>query len=439
MTQRLTPIQVSGLTGVIGVAGGERYTIAIASSPTPPEAPLNLQLSKTGPTSALYGSRMTYTLGLVNSGDTAATNVTIIDTLPSDLEFVSATGDSIYDSVTKNVTLNIGYMPAHSEGSWTVTVEIPTSVPAGTAIENIASVSTTDIESYYSDNSASAKTTVAEPKPANLQLSKTGPMTSAGNGTLMTYTLNIRNSGELTASNITLVDTLPVNVDFVSASNDSVFDPVTRNVIWSIDSVPGFFGSASRTVTVKVPASVANGSVIQNNAMVSTTDLESDYSDNRASWTTTVAYRLPVNLQLSKTGRVNTFNRAQVIYTLNYSNSGGLIASNVTLVDMLPPNFEFVSASDNGTYDPVTRNVTWKIGVVTRGIFSYGSRTVTVQIPASVPVGTVIENTAVINTTSPESNYSDNSASATFTVTDVSPANLQLSKTGPASADKEHK
>jgi len=393
----------------------------------------NLELSKTAPGSADNGTQMSYTLNFSNLGGAIATNVTIVDTLPLNVELVSASGDYSYDPATRNIMWNLGTVGTYPDesGSMTVTVEIPTSVISGTVIENTASISSTDIESDYSDNSATASTTVTEKPLANLQLVKTAPV-NANNGTRMTYTLNLSNLGGADATGVILVDMLPSDVAFVNASDDGTYDSVTRNVTWNPGSIPAYSNTV-RTMNVSIRSIIPVGKVIINTASASTTYPESDYADNNASAITTVMEKTFVNLILSKTGRINASNRSQVIYTLNMSNSGNAPAMNVTLVDTLPLGVVFVNASGRGVFDPITRNVTWIPGRINASVHTF--RTLTVQIPADTPVGTVIENTAVINTSSLESNYSDNSASATITVADVSLANLQVSKTGPVKKD----
>jgi uncharacterized repeat protein (TIGR01451 family) len=397
----------------------------------------NLNLSKVGGGYIGNWHPMGYSLYYQNLGQSEAQNVILVDMLPLDLEFVDASNGGTYDPVNRTVIWNIGTVPANSERYqiW-VTARVPIGVPVGTVVRNNAMISTTDIESDYSDNSANATTTVLPPGPANLHLTKTGPISARG-GTEITYTLNYANWGEATVSNIRIIDALPLNTDFVSASNGGFYDLTNRRVIWDLGSMVGYFTSGSVTVTVRVQAGIPVGTIIQNTATISTSDPETDYSDNSASANTTARATLPANLQLSKTGPINAFNGTQITYVLNASNSGGYTASNATLTDTLPLNVDFVSASNSGIYDPINRTVTWILLRLPN--YGYRSRIITVQIPANVPVGTVIENTAMINinATEIESNYGDNNASAITTV--IRPllgTNLQVSKTGPVKMDR---
>ncbi|MHB8103490.1 MAG: PKD domain-containing protein [Methanosarcina sp.] len=121
------------------------------------------------------------------------------------------------------------------------------------------------------------------------------------------------------------------------------------------------------------------------------------------------------NMYISKNAPVSKDHGSLMTYTLYYNNFGSTEASNVVVQDTLPSNVEFDAASDGGTYDPATRKVTWDVGSVAP--LARGSRTVSVRILDSVPVGTVVQNTASISTTTLETRYDDNSASASTTVT----------------------
>ncbi|HEY9205943.1 MAG TPA: PEF-CTERM sorting domain-containing protein [Candidatus Methanoperedens sp.] len=123
------------------------------------------------------------------------------------------------------------------------------------------------------------------------------------------------------------------------------------------------------------------------------------------------------NMYLSKSAPATKDHGTQMTYTLYYNNFGRYPAYSVILEDTLPATVNFVSASDGGIYNPSNRKVTWAIGTVAAWPSGAGSRTVTVAIPNEVAVGTTIQNTATISTTTFEERYDDNSASASTRVT----------------------
>ena len=126
----------------------------------PQFAGTNLYLSKQAPASKDRGSIMTYTLHYHNFGDTAAQNVMLEDTLPTEVEFVSASDGGNYDSILGTVRWWIGTVAPLGHDYRTVTVRIPQSVPIGTVIQNDVGISTSNLEVRYDDNEAHAQTSV---------------------------------------------------------------------------------------------------------------------------------------------------------------------------------------------------------------------------------------------------------------------------------------
>ena len=127
----------------------------------PQFAGTNLYLSKQAPAGKDRGSTMTYTLHYHNFGDTPAQNVVLEDTLPAEVEFVSASDGGSYNSGTRKVTWNIGSVAPNGHGYETISVRIQQNTQIGTVIQNDASISTSNLEVRYDDNEAHAQTRVA--------------------------------------------------------------------------------------------------------------------------------------------------------------------------------------------------------------------------------------------------------------------------------------
>jgi len=145
----------------------------------------------------------------------------------------------------------------------------------------------------------------------------------------------------------------------------------------------------------------------------------------------------PADVGITKHGSNYVRPGGQVTYSLHYFNLEGGVAYDVVLTDALSPDMTFMSASHDGDYDPATHRVTWNIGTLDG--FSWGEWIrLTVSVPHTVTIGTVLENTATIKTTSQEYSTSDNHDEAFTTVTtgglpvnvDVSPV-LGYSPSGP--------
>ena len=106
------------------------------------------------------GADLTYTLTVANAGPDAANGVEVVDTLPNQLDFVSANASQgTCDSQGKKVTCQLG---ALANGA-TATVTILVRPKRSGQISNTATVSSTDTDSQSANNSDTEVTTVVEP------------------------------------------------------------------------------------------------------------------------------------------------------------------------------------------------------------------------------------------------------------------------------------
>ena len=115
------------------------------------------------------GSAFSYHVAVVNNGPDDAAGVTMTDTLPAGVTFVSATpSQGTCDHASGTVTCDLETILAFE----LATVEIAVTAPAVVGpITNTASVSTTDTDPDPSNNTATVDTTVVAPG-ADLALEK---------------------------------------------------------------------------------------------------------------------------------------------------------------------------------------------------------------------------------------------------------------------------
>ena len=108
----------------------------------------------------MAGQPLVYTLKVVNIGPATSTAVILIDTLPEDVDFVSATPtQGSCNEVAGSVTCNLGNLAVGSVATTTIVV-IPTA--AGTII-NAANVAGLEFDPDVTNNSASITTSVTAP------------------------------------------------------------------------------------------------------------------------------------------------------------------------------------------------------------------------------------------------------------------------------------
>jgi uncharacterized repeat protein (TIGR01451 family) len=85
--------------------------------------------------------RVTYTVSYENTGDTDLTGVTIVDTLPPEVDVDEGTiGAGVYNSTGHTVTWDIGDLAVEASGSVTFSVDMNENAVAGSTIINYATI-----------------------------------------------------------------------------------------------------------------------------------------------------------------------------------------------------------------------------------------------------------------------------------------------------------
>jgi uncharacterized repeat protein (TIGR01451 family) len=109
---------------------------------------------------------------------------------------------------------------------------------------------------------------------------------------------------------------------------------------------------------------------------------------------------------------------AELTYTLQITNNGPSDSTGAVIVDALPPLefISFVSATDDGTYDPDSNTVSWAIGALADNDSTSVSITVLVDI-STLPG--VIENTATVSANENDDDSTNDSAIEETTINDI--------------------
>ena len=345
-----------------------------------------IRVVKTAPATANPGDTIDYAVAYDNHGFGAAENTKIVDTLPERVTFVGASGGGVFNPADHTITWNVGTLGIGNGGTVTATVTLDPVFPAGTTtLTNQADITTdTPGEVDISDNKSSATTDVLA--KVELTIAKAAAPEPVEAGGDLTYTVTWSVGGNAFAPGVAIVDTLPVNVTFVSASNGGVFDPTKNKVTWSLGEVTPV-KSDVYTVNVKVKSPLPNGTQLTNNVTIA--DSIGDSAD--ASAISTVHSDHVLTIEKAATPEPVEAG-ANLTYTVTWGVTGNEPSPNAMVVDTLPPDkVTFVSASGGGVYDPVTRKVTWSLGNVPTP--QSGSFNVVVAVDTPLINGTKLTNT----------------------------------------------
>ena len=424
---KVTPQSLGTITNqanVTSLTGDSNGINNGASQQTTVNASADLSLTKTdAPDPVLVGQLLTYSLTVSNAGPSAATSVTITDTLPSGVTFDSAiASQGTCTESSGTVTCQLGTI----NSGLNATASIKVRPQSQGSITNQASVSSAAIDTNLANNSASASTTVNP--VADLSVTKTDSPDPVLVNQELTYAVGVQNNGPSTATSVTVSDTLPAGVTYVSATpSQGTCSQSAGTVSCSLGAIAN---GSSASVQIKV-VPPTNGS-ITNQATASSSVSDPNSANNTATATTTV--RRSADLSITKSDSPDPVLQGQeVTYTLGVHNAGPSVASDVTVTDTLPSGVTFNSATTS------QGSCSQSAGVVTclLGDMNIGSN-VSVQVKVTPQSAGSITNQASVSSITTDPQAANNNASATTTVDPV--ADLSITKSDspdPVSSGQE--
>jgi large repetitive protein len=421
------------------VADNQPLGCAVASSVTPN----SVNLTKANPTIFAVGAAANYNLVITNNMSTAtAASFTLQDKLPANIQFNSSavvaglTGASCVASgtvaagqlLTCAITTASGIL-AGASGSLNINVT-PQAAAAGVSASNLASVPSNGTGTGVAPTTCTANGTpagcavAAAIAPSVLSLSKANPA-SFQVGVAANYSLTISNNGALpSGASFTLLDQLPPNIQFnsstagagltgasCSASGTVLAGQLLTCTITSAAGIPGG-GNGVLTINVTPQAASANVAGI-NRASVPISGsgvgvTPSTCTANGVPSGCAVAPQIvPTFLSLAKANPSSFQPGVAANYLLTISNGGGVASGTTfTLLDKLPPNFQFNSSAVGSGLTGATCVASGTVAAgqlltctitSAAGIPAGGSASLTINVtPQAAAAGISSSNTATI-------------------------------------------
>ncbi|MBI1742083.1 DUF11 domain-containing protein [Candidatus Acetothermia bacterium] len=404
----------------VSVSGDTNSTNNIASDATTINATPqpDLSISKSHSASFIAGTDGTYTITVTNVGSASTTGtITVTDTLPTGMSFVAGIGSGWTCSAVGQIVTCTNPGPLAPSATSTITLTVGVNV-AG-SLTNIATVAALgDMNS--ANNITSDSTTVNAATHPDLAISKThsGNFTVGINGT---FTLAVTNVGSAsTTGTITLTDTLPTGLGFVSGTGTNWSCGASGQIITCTNSGP-LAPSAVSNLTLTVSVNIAGN--LTNTATISTQD-DTNATNNTATDPVTINATAQPDLSISKSHSGNFTVGVNGTYTLTVTNMGSASTTGtITVTDSLPAGLSFVSGIGSAwTCNAVSKTVT----CTNPGPLA-PSATSTATLTVGVSVSGNLTNIATVASTG-DANATNNTASDLTTVNAALEPDLSLSK-----------
>ncbi len=262
---------------------------------TPGQIDLAVSASDT-PDPVSQGNNITYTQTVTNNGPAAETNATFQVTIPTNTTLVSFTPPANWNCNTIAVggtgtftcTLNGGRTIASGASvNFPMVVKVNPATPSGTIITDSPSVSSTVGDPNSANNTVSITTAVASPTQSDVSIVKTAAPEPVNYGTNLVYSLMVKNGGPAVAQGVTVTDTLPAQVIYVSSSTpQGSCSFATGTVTCALGSLSV---GGSVLVTINVTAnSFSSVSLSSNTASVTSTTSDPNLANNSSTAVSTM-------------------------------------------------------------------------------------------------------------------------------------------------------
>ncbi len=328
----------------------------------------NLGLTKavSNPT-PLTGEDFTYTLQYSCSGTTDdCSNTFITDPLPSEVEFVSVAGSAhtineSYDAATHTVTFNfIGTMLAGTTGEVQIVVRFPNGETAnGTVATNTATI---DAANATAQNSNSVDATAVANDNSHVEKHFEAGTVLDENTAYFIEFCNppfgaASSSGSLTATNITIVDTLPVGTNYIHSSASGVYDAASHTVTWTRDTIKPGDCRYFTVVLVYPSATFSLGQLVTNTASYAYTPIGEFEVNGVTSISSTVNNPI-IEIGTEKSVSQGSFYPgASGRFYLNWWNNSNIALDSFYLEDSIPIGLEITDIGLGAHYYNIPANI----------------------------------------------------------------------------------
>ncbi len=238
----------------------------------------------------VVGGTITYNICFDNNNnDYTVNNISIVDTLPKEVSFITADGDGMfghYDPIAHIYRWSYSSLPPGSPGDClTLVVQVNEDTAPDKTITNYVAIKSDETGPATASVDFVTKPIRYNPlnlskkiMGGNIEYSADGKVGYVGVGNNIIYSICFdNNNNDYTLNNISIVDTLPKEVSFISADGDGMFgqyDPIAHTYRWSYSSLPAGSPGNCLTLAVQVNEDTAPDKIITNFVAIDSDETE---------------------------------------------------------------------------------------------------------------------------------------------------------------------
>ncbi len=254
------------------------------------------------PISVAAGSNVTYTQSVTNNGPAAATGMTFTENTPPNTNFQSMTPPAGWTCGTAPPVGGTGTitctdsstLAVNGIASFALVLQVNTGTPSGTNITDTATATATNIVPSITTNTASATVVVANANSVDMSIVKAATPNPVTEGTPLTYTLTVTNNSTTTsATNVTVTDTLPSVVTYLSTT---ATQGSCSEAGGTVTCLLGTMAN-STTATISILTLPNAAGVVSNTATVSADQTDPILTNNSSTQSETINYPTKITLQ----------------------------------------------------------------------------------------------------------------------------------------------
>jgi uncharacterized repeat protein (TIGR01451 family)/gliding motility-associated-like protein len=401
---------------------------SIGITPNPvSDIELNMVVDNATP---LVGDNVVFTITVSNVGPSNATGIEVTDLLPDGYTYVSDNAAGSY--VSGSGLWTTGNIASGSSATLTITALVNATgdynnIAEVTAADNLDPDSTPANGDLTEDDMD--ETNITPIAVSDLSLTKTVDNATPLVGSDVVFTITVSNAGPSEATGIQITDLLEDGYTYVSDNSGGTYDEVTG--IWN----PGNLTIGS-SASMQITANVNVSGDYSNTAEITAADnLDPDSTPANGIATeddqdSIITDPIPVSdMELNMVvDNMTPYVGDNVIFTIEVSNIGPSDATGISVSDLLPSGYTYVSDDAAGNY--VSATGIWTVGSVTAG----GSFVIniTAQVQATGNYTNIAEVSAADNVdpdSTPGNGIVTEDDQSEITITPIPVADLSMVKT----------